>query len=85
MERFENTITAVFNGDSHNDEYVVFHHADEPTRAVAVAWNGGSLTTFSNHNYNYKIYSVDGENFVIIIEIINIKKIMNLILGSTRF
>ncbi|XP_022920309.2 sphingomyelin phosphodiesterase-like [Onthophagus taurus] len=66
LERFSNTITAEFNGDSHNDGYVIFHHANEPKKPIAIAWNGGSLTTYSDHNYNYKVYTVDGENFEVL-------------------
>ncbi|XP_071056721.1 sphingomyelin phosphodiesterase-like isoform X3 [Onthophagus taurus] len=63
LERFAGTIAAAFNGHSHTDEFIVYHSSEEPTKAINVAYNGGSVTTFSNNNRNYKIYHVDQQNY----------------------
>jgi len=62
--RFENTITAIFNGHTHNDHFHVYYADDEPTRPISVAINGGSITTFTDLNVNYRTYSVDSATYV---------------------
>nr|CAD7195607.1 unnamed protein product [Timema douglasi] len=59
VDRFENTITAQFNGHTHKDEFQIFYSLDNVTRANNVAFNGGSGTTYSDVNTNYKVYTVD--------------------------
>ena len=62
--RFSHLIKAEFNGHTHNDELVVFYNSD--TMYKNVAWNGGSITTYSRLNPNYKVYTVDGGNYAVI-------------------
>jgi hypothetical protein len=64
ISRFENTVTAVFNGHTHNDHFHVYYATNEPTHPISVAINGGSVTPFSDLNSNYKTYSVDSATFV---------------------
>lgn len=66
IDRFENTVTAQFNGHSHNDHFYIYYAIDEPTRANNVAFNGGSVTPFSNLNPNYKAYSMGSANYDIL-------------------
>ncbi|KDR09868.1 Sphingomyelin phosphodiesterase [Zootermopsis nevadensis] len=61
IDRFENTVTAIFNGHSHGDHFNIYYSTDEPTHAIGVAFNGGSLVP--NSNTNYKTYSVDSTTF----------------------
>ncbi|XP_017845761.1 sphingomyelin phosphodiesterase-like [Drosophila busckii] len=61
IARFHKTIAGIFNGHSHYDEFNVFY--SEEGYATAVAWNGGSVTTASNKNPNYKIYHANAENY----------------------
>jgi sphingomyelin phosphodiesterase len=63
VERFANTITGHFNGHTHKDEFHVFYNSSEPTQAIGVAFNGASVTSFSNNNPSYKYYYVDQETF----------------------
>jgi len=63
IDRFENTITAIFNGHTHNDHFHVYYADDEPTRPISVAINGGSVTTFTDLNSNYKTYSMDSATY----------------------
>nr|XP_022899979.1 sphingomyelin phosphodiesterase-like [Onthophagus taurus] len=65
LERFSNTITAIFQGHTHHDQWVIFHHIEDNS-PIGIVWDGGSLTTASNLNYNYKIYDVDQENFEVL-------------------
>lgn len=62
--RFENTVTAIFNGHTHNDHFHVYYSTDEPTRPISLAVNGGSVTPFSDLHSNYKTYSVDSVTYV---------------------
>ena len=60
INRFESTVAAQFYGHTHNEEYKVFYDAVNPSRAVNVAFVGGSLTTYSDMNPGYRVYTVDG-------------------------
>lgn len=55
VNRYSHIISAQFNGHTHNDELRVFYSPDDNSKIVNVAWNGGSITTYSNLNPNYKI------------------------------
>ncbi|XP_058823032.1 sphingomyelin phosphodiesterase-like [Topomyia yanbarensis] len=66
VERFAHIIEGQFNGHSHVDEFNVYYRKDDPSVAVNVAWNGGSTTTFSRLNPNYKVFYVDRTNFEIL-------------------
>ncbi|XP_067633003.1 sphingomyelin phosphodiesterase-like [Eurosta solidaginis] len=64
VERFRNTISGIFNGHSHRDEMHL--HYSENGYAIGIAWNGGSLTTFSKKNPNYKLYHVENESMQVV-------------------
>lgn len=64
VERFWNTISAQFNGHTHRDQFYVFFDQKTTTKAINVAWNGGSATPYSNVNPNYRLYTVEPETFV---------------------
>ncbi|XP_065089643.1 sphingomyelin phosphodiesterase 1-like [Ochlerotatus camptorhynchus] len=66
VERFAHIIEAQFNGHSHVDEFNVYYKKTDSSAAVGVAWNGGSTTTFSQLNPNYKVFYVDRESFEIL-------------------
>lgn len=48
VNRFRDTISAQFNGHTHKDEIHLFYNSEEEGIPINVAWNGGSLTPFSN-------------------------------------
>ncbi|EDW39352.1 GL13458 [Drosophila persimilis] len=54
LNRFSGIITGIFSGHTHKDEMNL--HYTEEGLAVAINWNGGSLTTYSNKNPNYRLY-----------------------------
>jgi sphingomyelin phosphodiesterase len=82
--RFENTVTAIFNGHTHNDHFHVYYATEEPTRPVSVAVNGGSVTPFSDLNSNYKIYTVYSATYVSISDVMR-TKIFNAVLFIENF
>jgi hypothetical protein len=82
--RFENTVTAILNGHTHNDHFHVYYSTDEPTRPISVAVNGGSVTPFSDLNSNYKIYTVDSATFVSMLDA-NRMPIINAVLFIENF
>uniref|UniRef100_A0A182HUR6 Sphingomyelin phosphodiesterase n=1 Tax=Anopheles arabiensis TaxID=7173 RepID=A0A182HUR6_ANOAR len=63
VERFAHIIAGQFNGHSHVDEFNLYYSRDDPSRAVSVAWNGGSTTTFTKLNPNYKVFQFDPVTF----------------------
>uniref|UniRef100_A0A182JIY5 Sphingomyelin phosphodiesterase n=1 Tax=Anopheles atroparvus TaxID=41427 RepID=A0A182JIY5_ANOAO len=63
VERFAHIIVAQFNGHSHVDEFNLYYRRDDPSVPVAVAWNGGSTTTFTKLNPNYKVFQFDPVTF----------------------
>ncbi|XP_077294992.1 sphingomyelin phosphodiesterase 1-like [Arctopsyche grandis] len=66
IERFSDIITAEFNGHTHNDEFKVYYEKKNSSKAIHVAWNGGSLTPYSFVNPNYRIFEVDSDTSEII-------------------
>ncbi|CRK90511.1 CLUMA_CG004132, isoform A [Clunio marinus] len=63
VDRFHETITATFNGHTEFFGFNIFYPTDNKTTPVNVAWNGGSLATYSGVNRNYVVYEVDGANY----------------------
>ncbi|KAL4716625.1 hypothetical protein ACJJTC_008260 [Scirpophaga incertulas] len=62
VQRFSATIAAEFNGHTHSDEFKIFYsHDDTP---INVAWGGGSVTTYTFYNLNYKIATIDGKSLM---------------------
>lgn len=55
---------AEFNGHSHNDEFHLYFAHEDPKRPSMVAYNGGSLTTYSDLNPNYRLYRVNASTGV---------------------
>lgn len=67
INRFAHIIKAQFNGHTHNDELELMYSSDGNKKVNNIAWNGGSLNTYSQLNPNYKLYIVDSKNYVSII------------------
>ncbi|XP_043498948.1 sphingomyelin phosphodiesterase-like [Polistes fuscatus] len=59
INKFSHIIAAQFNGHTHQDEIQIIYKDKNATNASHVAWNGGSITTYSNLNPNYKLYIID--------------------------
>ncbi|EDW99101.1 sphingomyelin phosphodiesterase [Drosophila yakuba] len=64
LSRFNGIITGVFSGHTHKDEMNL--HYSEDGYATVVNWNGGSLTTYSNKNPNYRLYELSPENWQVL-------------------
>jgi len=58
--RFENTISAQFNGHSHSDQFFVYYDPDDLSRASGTAFIPGSMTPYSHLNPAYRIYTMEG-------------------------
>lgn len=61
--RFANTIVGQFYGHTHIDEFYVFYNKSRIDQPINSGWNGASVMA-DKSNPSYKIYSVDGENYV---------------------
>lgn len=61
--RFAHLISGQFNGHTHFDEFSIYYNPDT-SAAVNIAFNGGSATSFTELNSNYRIYYAHAENFV---------------------
>ncbi|CAB3222821.1 unnamed protein product [Arctia plantaginis] len=57
VNRFTATIAAEFNGHTHTDQFKIFFNQEG--RPINVAWGGGSATSFSFYNLNYKILDMN--------------------------
>ncbi|KAH8407108.1 hypothetical protein KR222_006554, partial [Zaprionus bogoriensis] len=64
LARFSRTITGIFNGHTHTDELAV--HYTDAGLAAAVSWNGGSLTSYTNKNPNYRIYELSADSWQVL-------------------
>ena len=58
--RYENTVTAQFMGHTHDDIFTVYYDPVNITRPFSVLYTAGSVTTLTDLNPGFKIYSVDG-------------------------
>ncbi|XP_046397586.1 sphingomyelin phosphodiesterase-like [Ischnura elegans] len=59
INRFENTVVAQFTGHTHHEEIHLYYDNEDPTRPTALSFCGGSGTSFTNVNPNYRVYYVD--------------------------
>lgn len=76
VERFSETITAQFYGHTHRDEFRVIYALDdedgqgkEPRNArrpVGYQFIGPSITSYSQTNPGYRVYSVDDKSFQVV-------------------
>merc|ERR1719285_46947 len=57
INRFQATITAQFHGHTHTDWFLVFHN--ESGSPSNTAFVGPSVTPYTDHNPEYRIYTVD--------------------------
>ncbi|XP_036675565.3 sphingomyelin phosphodiesterase 1 [Drosophila suzukii] len=64
LTRFNGIITGAFSGHTHKDE-MNLHYSDEGY-ATVVNWNGGSLTSYSNKNPNYRLYELSPGNWQVL-------------------
>lgn len=66
VNRYENTISAIFTGHTHQDAFEVFYENGVNSRATAISYISPSLTTYTYKNPSYRIYTVDQKtNFIV--------------------
>uniref|UniRef100_A0A1I8QE44 Sphingomyelin phosphodiesterase n=1 Tax=Stomoxys calcitrans TaxID=35570 RepID=A0A1I8QE44_STOCA len=64
IERFSDTISGIFNGHTHRDEMIL--HYSQQGHPMGISWNGGSLTSYTNKNPNYRSYEVEPETYQVV-------------------
>jgi sphingomyelin phosphodiesterase len=60
VNRYESVIVGQIFGHTHHDEFGLFYDLDDLKRASSISYIGSSVTTYSNLNPGYRIYTVDG-------------------------
>lgn len=63
VERFAHIIAGQFNGHTHDEDIIVYFNSQNRSEALNIAFVGGSTTTFTYLNPNYKIFDVDPTTF----------------------
>ncbi|XP_011303535.1 sphingomyelin phosphodiesterase [Fopius arisanus] len=63
INRFSHIIAGQFNGHTHSDEFNIFYEPRNFSNIINIAWNGGSITTWSYVNPNYRTYTVNGKTY----------------------
>ncbi|XP_025831758.1 sphingomyelin phosphodiesterase-like isoform X2 [Agrilus planipennis] len=66
ITRYARNIKAIFNGHTHKNEFELFYNTSESSNPILMAFNGGSLTTYSDLNPNYIVYNADAESLDIL-------------------
>ncbi|XP_075148874.1 sphingomyelin phosphodiesterase-like [Haematobia irritans] len=64
IERFSDTISGIFNGHTHKDEMIL--HYSQNGHPMGISWNGGSLTSYTNKNPNYRSYEVEPTTYQVV-------------------
>ncbi|CAG2059286.1 unnamed protein product, partial [Timema podura] len=59
MDRFEDTVTVIFTGHSHKDQFHLQYSLTDPKRANMLIIDGGSATPYKDVNPNYRLHFVD--------------------------
>ena len=58
MVRFESTISAMFTGHSHDDEFELFYRDNTRTEAAVVNYIGPAVTPYTDANPGIRVYEV---------------------------
>eukprot|EP01133_Synstelium_polycarpum_P013615 gene13615-16022_t len=66
VDRYEDTIVSIFYGHTHHDSIGLYHAVDGSGRPTAVAYVAPSVTTFTDQNPSYRIYTIDEESKYIV-------------------
>lgn len=66
VERFHHIIAAQFEGHTHRNEFNLYYDQSDAKYATSIAFNGGSITPYSNVNPNYMVYYVDKTSLEVI-------------------
>eukprot|EP01132_Coremiostelium_polycephalum_P005700 gene5700-7094_t len=74
VNRYEDTILGTFYGHTHNDQFELFYTPPSlvtdksanppiPSRATAIAYVTPSVTTFTNQNPSFRVYTIDANSY----------------------
>ncbi|CAF0958145.1 unnamed protein product [Brachionus calyciflorus] len=61
VNRYESTIVGQFFGHTHSEKFRLFYDLENLQRPVSVLYISGSVTTYSNLNPSYRIFTLDGD------------------------
>ncbi|KAI8119618.1 Sphingomyelin phosphodiesterase [Lucilia cuprina] len=64
IERYSHIIGGIFGGHTHKDEMNL--HYSQNGHAMAIYWNGGSLTSYSFKNPNYRTYDIEPVTYQVV-------------------
>ena len=62
IERYSHIISGSFGGHTHKDEMNLYY--SQNGYPMGIYWNGGSLTTYSFKNPNYRTYEIEPKTYV---------------------
>lgn len=60
VNRYESTIVGQFFGHTHSEKFRIFYDLEDLKRPLNVLYISGSVTTYSNLNPGYRIFTIDG-------------------------
>jgi sphingomyelin phosphodiesterase len=66
INRYENTITGLFFGHTHSDQFAVFYEDGNLTNPTEVMYVAPSVTTFSWRMPTYRVYTIDSLSFEVL-------------------
>lgn len=66
IERFQNIIKAQYYGHTHRDEFRIIYGLKEPKNPIGFELISPSITSYSQTNPAYRIYTIDDKTFEII-------------------
>ncbi|EFA80626.1 saposin B domain-containing protein [Heterostelium album PN500] len=61
VDRYEDSIIALFFGHTHHDQFQVYHDKTDG-HPMAVSYIAPSVTTYTNQNPSYRIYTIDQDS-----------------------
>ncbi|GAB6020688.1 hypothetical protein CHUAL_003357 [Chamberlinius hualienensis] len=61
LDRYKGTIAGHFYGHTHDDEFRIIYDDEDPTLPISVGHVAPSVTTYSNLNPAFRVYTLDGD------------------------
>jgi sphingomyelin phosphodiesterase len=61
MERYQNTVRAIFSAHTHNDHIVLHRESANKDKITKIDWINPSLTTYSNLQPSFRVFKIDKE------------------------
>ncbi|CAF4014897.1 unnamed protein product [Rotaria sordida] len=68
VNRYQNTISGQFFAHTHFDEFMLFYNETDSKQPISIAYITPSFTTYPNINPGYRMYTIDIENSVSVLD-----------------